>query len=197
MKKEKREITLEFQKIVGEGKALGRSEGKVIFCYGVLPGETAKVRTTYEKKNFAETELIEILKPSPKRIQPREDHYLSCSPWQAMDYGLQTETKKVLIEDSLYQTLKETVKLDKFYPAERIFGYRTKVEYSFAGEPGSLYFAFHKRGDWREKYPLPSGCALMSDKTNATALKVLEKINELKLSCPCTFTGAMIMCILA
>jgi 23S rRNA (uracil1939-C5)-methyltransferase len=177
-----REITLEFQKIVGEGKALGRSEGKVIFCYGVLPGETARVRTTFEKKNFAEAELLEIVKPSPQRVAPREDHYLSCSPWQVMEYGLQCETKKGIIEDLLYQTTKETIRLDKFYSAGETFGYRTKIEYSFTGEPGALSFAFHKRGNYREKYLLPQGCALISERTNALAVKILSVINSLKLS---------------
>ena len=177
-----REITLEFKKIVGEGKALGRSEGKVVFCYGVLPEETARVLVTFEKKNFAEAELLEIIKPSPKRIAPREDHYLSCSPWQVMNYELQCETKKGLIEDLLYQTTKETIRLDKFYAAKEAFGYRTKIEYSFTGEPGALSFAFHKRGNYREKYLLPEGCALISPATNAAALKVLKIINDLKLS---------------
>ncbi|MDD2804869.1 MAG: methyltransferase [Elusimicrobiales bacterium] len=177
-----REITLEFKKIVGEGKALGRSEGKVVFCYGVLPEETARVRITFEKKNFAEAELLEIITPSPKRVAPREDHYLSCSPWQVMDYAFQCETKKELIEDLLYQTTKETIRLDKFYGAKEIFGYRTKIEYSFTGEPGALSFAFHKRGNYREKYLLPQGCALISPATNAAALAVLAKLNELKLS---------------
>jgi 23S rRNA (uracil1939-C5)-methyltransferase len=177
-----REITLEFKKIVGEGKALGRSEGKVVFCYGVLPDETARVRITFEKKNFAEADLIEIVTPSPRRVAPREDHYLSCSPWQVMDYALQCETKKGIIEDLLYQTTKETIRLDKFYPAKDIFGYRTKIEYSFTGEAGNLSFAFHKRGNYREKYLLPEGCALMSPAANAVALKILAVLNGLKLS---------------
>jgi len=177
-----REITLEFKKIVGEGKALGRSEGKVVFCYGVLPDETARVRVTFEKKNFAEAELLEIVKPSPRRVAPKEDHYLSCSPWQVMDYEFQCETKKGLIEDLLYQTTKETIRLDKFYGAKEIFGYRTKIEYSFTGEPGALSFAFHKRGNYREKYLLPEGCALISPAANAAALKILGVINSLKLS---------------
>jgi 23S rRNA (uracil1939-C5)-methyltransferase len=177
-----REITLEFKKIVGEGKALGRSEGKVVFCYGVLPDETARVRTTFEKKNFAEAELLEIITPSPKRVEPKEDHYLSCSPWQVMEYGFQCETKKGIIEDLLYQTTKETIRLDKFYSAKETFGYRTKIEYSFTGEPGNLSFAFHKRGNYREKYLLPEGCALISPQTNAAAKKILEIINGLKLS---------------
>ncbi|OGR42291.1 MAG: 23S rRNA (uracil-5-)-methyltransferase RumA [Elusimicrobia bacterium GWA2_61_42] len=177
-----REITLEFKKIVGEGKALGRSEGKVVFCYGVLPDETARVRVTFEKKNFAEAELLEIITPSPRRVAPKEDHYLSCSPWQVMDYELQCETKKGLIEDLLYQTTKETIRLDKFYAAKQIFGYRTKIEYSFTGEPGALSFAFHKRGNFREKYLLPEGCALISPAANAAAVKVLAVLNGLKLS---------------
>lgn len=177
-----REITLEFKKIVGEGKALGRSDGKVIFCHGVLPGETARVRTTREKRNFAEAELLEIVSPSPRRVEPREDHYLSCSPWQVMDYALQCETKKALIEDLLYQTTKETIRLDHFYGAKETFGYRTKIEYSFTGEPGALSFAFHKRGNYREKYLLPEGCALISPTANAAAKKVLGILNSLKLS---------------
>ncbi|MEK7721889.1 MAG: hypothetical protein AAB359_05820, partial [Elusimicrobiota bacterium] len=177
-----REITLEFKKIVGEGKALGRSEGKVVFCYGVLPEETARVMVTFEKKNFAEAELLEIIKPSPRRVAPKEDHYLSCSPWQVMDYGFQCETKKGLIEDLLYQTTGETIRLDKFYAARETFGYRTKIEYSFTGGPGALSFAFHKRGNYREKYPLPEGCALISPETNAAALKALAILNDLKLS---------------
>ena len=177
-----REITLEFKKIVGEGKALGRSEGKVVFCYGVLPDETAKVRVTFEKKNFAEAELLEIVTPSPKRVAPKEDHYLSCSPWQVMDYAFQCETKKAIIEDQLYQTTKETIRLDKFYGAQKQYGYRTKIEYSFTGEPGALSFAFHKRGNYREKYLLPQGCALIGGEANAAAVKLLEIVNSLKLS---------------
>lgn len=183
MKKKRREITLEFEKIAGEGKALGHSEGKVIFCYGVLPGETARVITKYEKKNFAEAELLEIIKPSPRRVKPAEDHYMCCSPWQVMDYSLQAEIKQQLIEEAFMQTMRIPVKLDKFYAAQEHFGYRTKVEYSFAGEPGNISLAFHKRGNWREKIQLPDGCALLGHKTNAAAFAVLKKMNEKKLSC--------------
>ena len=177
-----KEITLEFKKIVGEGKALGRHEGKVVFAYGILPGETARVLVTLEKRNFMEAELLEVLAPSAKRIPPKEDHYISCSPWQIMDYAFQAETKKGLVEDLLYQTLKETIRLDKFYEAKQLFGYRTKIEYSFMTENGKLAFAFHKRGNYRDMYALPQGCALMSDKTNAAALEILGILNQAGLT---------------
>jgi len=175
-------IELEFKKIVGEGKALGRYDGKVVFCYGILPGETARVKITFEKRNFMEAELVEIITPSPKRVPAKEEHYISCSPWQIMEYPCQAETKKGLIEDLLYQTTKETIRLDKFYEAKEIFGYRTKIEYSFTEHEGRLAFAFHKRGSFREKYILSNGCALMSEKTNALALEILEILNKTGLS---------------
>lgn len=168
---------MEFRKIVGEGKALGRHDGKVVFAYGVLPGETARVRVTLEKRNFMEAEIIEVLTPSPARIAPKEDHYLSCSPWQIMDYPIQAETKKGLVEDLLYQTTKETIRLDRFYGAGQLFGYRTKIEYSFTADGGNPALAFHKRGNYRDMYALPRGCALMGDRSNAIALEILERLN--------------------
>jgi len=182
MKKERREIVLEFDKIVGEGKALGRSEGKVVFCYGVLPGETARVRTTYEKKSFAEAELLEIIKPSAHRVPPKEEHYLSCSPWQVMDYPYQTEIKKTLIEEQIYETSKQQIKLNRFYAAEKQFGYRTKVEFSFTGERGDIGLAFHKRGNFRAMWRLDEGCALMSDEVNAAAVKIAGAVNAAGLA---------------
>ena len=174
-----KELILDFTKIVGEGKALGRTKGKVVFSYGVLPGETAKVQVVREKRNFIDAKLIEIIKPSPERIEPLEDHFTSCSPWQIMNYDYQLKTKKNLIEDLLYQTTKETVKIENFYRAEKIFGYRTKIEYSFTqNAEGKLRFAFHKRGCWGEKHILENGCALMSEETNKTALKILDILNS-------------------
>ena len=176
-----KEITLDFKKIVGEGKALGRHEGKVVFAYGVLPGETARVGVTLEKRNFMEAEVLEVITPSPMRLPPAEDHYISCSPWQIMNYELQAETKKGLVEDLLFQTIKETIRLDKFYPAKQLFGYRTKIEYSLVENEGKLAFAFHKRGSYRERYILDKGCALISPEVNALAFQILDALNELGL----------------
>jgi 23S rRNA (uracil1939-C5)-methyltransferase len=82
------------------------------------------------------------------------------------------------VEDLLYQTTKETIRLDEFYRASRLFGYRTKIEYSFTEDGGKLSFAFHKRGNFREMYALPGGCALIGEGANAAALKILALLND-------------------
>lgn len=172
-----KEIELEFTKIVGEGKALGRRKGKVVFCYGVIPGEKAKVRIKKEKRNFIEAELVDIIEKSPYRIKPLEEHYLTCSPWQTIDYTKQVEYKKKLIEENFYQSVKENIKIDRFYSAENIFAYRTKIEYSFADINGKLFLAFHKRGDYSVLIPLEHGCKLINEKTNRIALDIVSILN--------------------
>jgi len=175
-------IEVEFTKIVGEGKSLGRKDGKVVFAYGVIPGETAIIKVNIEKRNFIEGEVFEIKNKSPYRIEPLEDHFLSCSPWQIIDYKKQIEYKKKLIEDLLIQTTKENIILDKFYPAKDIWKYRTKIEYSFTESDGNLYLAFHKRGDYSTKLKLKDGCILIDDGSNKLALSIVDKLNEKKIS---------------
>jgi len=175
-------IEVEFTKIVGEGKALGRKNGKVVFAYGVIPGETAVIKVVVEKRNFIEGEVVEIKNISPYRVNPIEDHFLSCSPWQIIDYNKQIEYKKKLIEEHLIQTTKETILLNRFYPANNIFKYRTKIEYSFGEFEDKLHLTFHKRGDYSTKVKLQNGCALIDDETNKIALSVLEKLREKKLN---------------
>ncbi|MGC8727857.1 MAG: 23S rRNA (uracil(1939)-C(5))-methyltransferase RlmD [Elusimicrobiales bacterium] len=171
-------IELEFSKIVGEGKSLGRKDGKVVFSYGVLPGETAVIKVVKEKRNFIEGEVVEIKTESPYRQKPQENHFLSCSPWQIISYEKQVEFKRKLIEESLFQTVKENIKLDKFYSAPSLYGYRTKIEYSFGEFNGDMGLAFHKRGDYSTKIALNKGCALIDEKTNSLALNTLKFIKD-------------------
>lgn len=171
------EIELEFDKIVCEGKALGRYKGKVVFAYGVLPNEKARVRKVVEKRNFIEGEVVEILSKSPFRVDPKEDHFLSCSPWQIISYEKQLDYKKKIMLDGLYQSTKEIFEVNYFYSASEIFGYRTKIEYSFTNEE-QISLAFHKRGDYSNKIRLKSGCVLINPKVNSIALNIVEQLKK-------------------
>lgn len=173
-----KELIVRFEKIVPEGKSLGRFNGKVVFCYGVLPDEVAKVKIVKEKSNYIEGELIEIIEKSKDRIEIKEEHYLSCSPWQSFDYKKQVEFKKNLLKEIYFQHIKNEVEIDGFEEANEIFGYRTKVEYSFLKE-NKIYLAFFKRGSKKDKYKLENGCVLASKYMNDIALSIVEKINEL------------------
>ncbi len=52
------------------GDGIARTDGRVIFIPETVPGETVRVRIRQLKKNFARAEMLEILKPSSRRIVP-------------------------------------------------------------------------------------------------------------------------------
>jgi len=173
-------MQVKIEKIVPEGKSLAHLEdGRVVFIFGGLPGELVEIEITKSKKNFAEAAIVNIIEPSPDRIQPVEDHYLICSPWQILSYDKQVETKKQLLGEAYTEMAGEKVKIDKFYQSEEKYGYRTKMEYSFTtNTKGDIALAFHKRGANNE-YEVIDGCKLGSEKTNAAAAKITQLLNKL------------------
>jgi tRNA/tmRNA/rRNA uracil-C5-methylase (TrmA/RlmC/RlmD family) len=61
---------LEIESIAFGGNGVGRSNGKVVFVPGTLPGETVKTKIVSEKKNYSVGQIEEIIEASPDRIKP-------------------------------------------------------------------------------------------------------------------------------
>ncbi|MEO1785064.1 hypothetical protein V4762_08355 [Thermodesulfobium sp. 4217-1] len=173
-------VPIKFEKIVCSGKTLGKSSGKVVFCYGVLPEEIAEVKFVNEKKDYIEAELVNIIEPSMFRVPPKETHYLNCSPWQTISYDYQVDLKKNITEEAIFQTVKKDLRLDSFYKANDIYGYRTKIEYKLDNSALNLKYAFYKRGT-KNLVPLEYGCALIDDRVNRLAYRFLDFINSLNI----------------
>ncbi len=165
-----------------KGEAVGALGDKKISVYGALPGENAEVIVPGGKRKSLRGRLGRIISNSHRRIPPRENHYLSCSPWQTADYDFQIELKENLITDIFRKNSGENIKPDEFFSSPSGWGYRTKMEFSFIIENKKLRLAFNERGRPNQKLSLPEGCALASVKLNKTALGLVESFNGLKLT---------------
>lgn len=58
--------------------AIARSQGKIIFVEGALPGETVQVKVVKSKKDFAQAQVRKVLEPSPHRVTPACPLYGIC-----------------------------------------------------------------------------------------------------------------------
>ncbi|MEI6787668.1 MAG: class I SAM-dependent RNA methyltransferase [bacterium] len=118
------------------GRGIGRLEGKVCFVPGVLPGETVRVKIIRDRGDFLEAEPLEILTPSPHRIQPAcplasslglrsfsEGGCPGCC-YQHVDY-----TEEVSIKNEQLRNLlaRQTATLLPPVPAPSPLGYRNKM----------------------------------------------------------------------
>jgi 23S rRNA (uracil1939-C5)-methyltransferase len=128
------ELDVTIEAVAAEGKSLVRVEGLVVFVRGGVPGDRARIRVTYQKKKFAEAEVIDLLIPSPSRVTPRCRHFGVCGgcTWQNTAYDVQCMFKRQHVVDALERIggfhgmdVGPTLgALDPFY-------YRNKMEFSF------------------------------------------------------------------
>lgn len=156
---------------VGVAAATEEVRGRKVVAWGVLPGERARVVPIRKRSGTLLCRVEQILKPSPERVPAREAHYLSCSPWQVMEYSAQVHRKRRILE-SLFPSLP----LDRFVPAQTVWGYRNKLEFSFTEENGVLRLAFHERASPFRKIALPEGCRLAGEAMNSAALEVVAQL---------------------
>lgn len=126
---------LEITKMAAEGRAMGHHEGKVIFVDYAVPGDVVNVQTTVSKKDYAVASIIEIITPSPTRIEATCEHFGTCGGcrWQHVPYSQQLSFKQQLVQEAFQRighlTFPEILPI---IGAPDVFEYRNKMEYTFS-----------------------------------------------------------------
>src|SRR5665648_189113 len=137
------QLKIEFEKFTYGGETIGHTEdGKTVFTFYVLPGETAFVKPYYIKKRYQKAALISILNESKERIIPVCPHFSVCGGchYQHIKYEKQLEIKQNLVIDQLiriggisHPPVKEIV------GADSQFNYRNSIQFHI-NETGELGF---------------------------------------------------------
>src|SRR3954447_709759 len=162
------------------GAGVGRLDGYVVFVRGTEPGDRVRAQITKRKRAYAEARAVELIEPSPDRIEPAADH--PGAPWQVLRYERQLEVKHDQVGDALRRIGRlEGFELDAIVPAEQQWRYRNKVEFSFGtGEGGELVCGSHAPGSWERILPIDD-CLLVSERVNAVRDAVLTHVRMLGL----------------
>ncbi len=142
------EVEVTIESLAHGGAGVGRAEGFVVFVRGVVPGDRVRARIEKAKRSFAEASLVDLLEPSPDRIEPESPH--PGAPWQVLPYERQLEEKERQVREALTRLGSfEDPPVEKIVPAAEQWRYRNKVEYSFGeAEDGRLTLGFHRPGRW-------------------------------------------------
>jgi 23S rRNA (uracil1939-C5)-methyltransferase len=119
----------------------------VVFVRGAVPGDRVRARVTKSKKSFAEADSVELIEPSPDRIEPVAPH--PGAPWQVLPYERQLAEKEDQVRDALERIGRfEAPPVEQIVPAVEQLRYRNKVEYSFGETEDGLVLGFHRAGRW-------------------------------------------------
>jgi 23S rRNA (uracil1939-C5)-methyltransferase len=148
VKKQKKKIILEnvlVSDYAAEGKALAKVDGKVIFISGAVPGDTADIFLTKNKKDWAEGRVQEIKTYSAERTEPFCKHFGVCGgcKWQMLPYAKQLQYKQQEVEQNLRRIGKvELPPIMTIIGADTDKYYRNKLEFTFSNKryllPGEM-----------------------------------------------------------
>jgi 23S rRNA (uracil1939-C5)-methyltransferase len=154
------------------GAGVARRDRYVVFVEEGVPGDRVLARVHTAKRAYAQARAVEILEPSPHRLEPRAAH--PGAPWQVLPYDFQLETKQAQVDDALRRIGRlEGFELEPIVPAVEQWRYRNKLEYSFGTDAGGrLVCGFHAPGRWEEIVEV-TDCLLASEDGNAARERVV------------------------
>ena len=165
------------------GLSVSRVDGRVVFVKGAIPGEAVLARVDEAKKDYSTATAIEIIGPSPDRVEPPCRHFGVCGGChiQYASYDRQVRMK----EEALAGVLRRMAKVEPpFLPSltGSPFGYRQRARFKAA--PGRLGF-FRERSHTVVDI---ESCPLMSDATDTGYRAARETLRgsafrELQITC--------------
>lgn len=130
--------------IAAGGDGVGRVEGRVVFVPRAAPGDVARVRLQ-AKGRFARGEVVELLRPSPDRVDPPCPHYTRdhCGGCQLqhLSYEAQLASKGRIVVDTLARIGRRSVTLGEIRPSAPPWRYRRKLTLALRWSRGAGWIA--------------------------------------------------------
>jgi 23S rRNA (uracil1939-C5)-methyltransferase len=170
------ELELKVDSLAYGGNGVARLNGFVVFVRRGLPGDTVRARVTNVKRNHAEALAVEVLEPGAQRVDAPCAHYPACGGcrFQDLAYEAQVAAKEEQVREALRRIggLSDPP-LEPILPAEEVFHYRNKLEYSFTQTSAGPALGFHRAGRWDEVLEIER-CWLTTDLGNEIRLAVRD-----------------------
>lgn len=174
------EIEVAISSLAFGGRGVARIDGFVIFVEGAVPGDRVRAVITRSKPSYAEARTLEVLDPSGARIEPACRHFGDCGGcmWQTLGYEEQLGYKERQVSECLAHIGGVTgFSAEPPLPAEPLWRYRNKVEFSFARAADGPELGFHPPGDWRRVVAIDD-CLLHSELTNRIRNRVRALVRD-------------------
>ncbi len=157
------------------GVGIGKFEGFTVFVDGGLVKDKIKVKITKSKKNYAVGEIVEILEPSPYRVERKCSKELkACGGCQIqeLDYKEQLNIKT----NEVKQVISRIGKLDDVFihdalGMEEPFRYRNKAQFPIQKVDGVPVIGFYKK---KSHDIIPTDQCIIQHDVNDKIIKIIK-----------------------
>tara|TARA_A100001037_G_scaffold80491_4_gene72504 strand:- start:1969 stop:3861 length:1893 start_codon:yes stop_codon:yes gene_type:complete len=169
-------LTLYLNGFGRQGEAIAEHDGKKVFVFGGIPGETVIAKVIADRRNYIAAEVTKVIESSNTRISPVCKFFGNCTgcQWQHIDYEKQLEIKRDMLDDSLHRIggIEATVLPTLASPQQ--YGYRNHARFTVSKEGGRLGYV-HKE---RRRHVEIDYCHLMTPWINDAVQVLQSKVAE-------------------
>lgn len=139
-------LILDIEKYAFEGKGIAKisrntdyEKNYIVFVDGSYPEDKVEAKLTKIKKSYAEAKVVNIISPSPERVEARCKYFGVCGGCKQQDlsYKAQIKYKQQQVEEIFFKQAgfsNEDVEILPIIPSDNSFFYRNKMEFSFSNK---------------------------------------------------------------
>lgn len=139
-------LTVTIEDLTHDGNGVAKVDGYPLFIQGALPQETAEIHVLKTLKNYGFAKLINIIEPSPYRVDAPCEYFEQCGGCQLqhMSYEGQLVWKQSMVENVMRRIGKIDAPVHPTKGMAEPWRYRNKAQIPFAEEHGRVIAGFYK-----------------------------------------------------
>ena len=174
-------VELKIEALSNLGAGIAKPDGWVVFVPFALPGEQIRAKVWRNEANCSHADLVEILEPSPDRIEPHCPHFATCGgcQYQHLPYEKQLEWKTRQVRELLLHMVGIEEEVNPTIPSPKQWGYRSKITPHFQrpkpGEDFPIGFLeFNRRTRLVDVY----NCPIAMDEINEALQPIRDDVKR-------------------
>ena len=161
-----------------QGEGIGKINGYTLFVKNTLPDEEVKTLVVKANKNYGYGKTLEIIKPSPHRINPPCSVAGKCGGCtiQHLDYETQLKLKQNKVKQNIMRIGGfNNIKVKPVIGMEEPYHYRNKAQYPVNSDKNGINIGFYSLGS--HKIVNNDNC-LIGSKVNSKILQTIKAFME-------------------
>jgi len=174
-------VELKIETLSNLGAGIAKPDSWVVFVPFALPGERIRAKVWRNEANCSHADLVEILEPSPDRIEPHCRHFTTCGgcQYQHLPYEKQLEWKTRQVRELLLHMVGIEEEVNPTIPSPKQWGYRSKITPHFQrpkpGEDFPIGFLeFNRRTRLVDVY----NCPIAMDEINEALQPIRDDVKR-------------------
>ena len=148
------------------GEGIAKIDGFIVFVPFTIVGERAEILIVQVRKDFAFAKVLNIIKSSPYRIEPKCEYFGKCGGCQLqhIEYKEQLKYKKQYVQNCLKKYAGIDVNINDCVPSNKEYNYRNKFSFPVDKINGEIVVGMYRIGS-HKLVPI-NNCALQENCKN-------------------------------